>query len=287
MTTSRHLELVVRARSACLAFARRARRLGRGEGGIAAVEFALILPLMLALYFGCVVLAQGLEVGRKVQLLSRTLADITAQTMPQIGQSGPTLADSDLTNIFGASQSVLYPFTGATTMTISEIVFDNIGGTSGVCCEAKVVWSVATGSTGSSPQVRACGVLSQSSNGQNALNQMPAGLYPGKGSGLGGTSGSSTTDTYLIVADVTYQYNPSFSFQPNAWGHPGNGYMITQTTYMSPRNGSASPASSTTSPSYQLPAIQWAKGGAFTSPSPSYCTAEGAGSASGGGYNTP
>ena len=65
-----------------------AQRLRSRQSGVAAMEFALILTLMLTIYFGVVVLAQGLEVGRKVQLLSHTLADLTTQTLPENDTSG-------------------------------------------------------------------------------------------------------------------------------------------------------------------------------------------------------
>ena len=49
---------------------------------------------------------------------------------------------------------------------------------------------------------------------------------------------NNKTDYFVIVADVTYQYAPSFGFQAYQWGQPangGSGYTITQTTYMNSR----------------------------------------------------
>ncbi len=233
---------------AWLNLGRKARRLGRDTAGIAAVEFALILPMMLVLYFGCAVLAQGLEAGRKTQLLSRALADLTSQVTTGTYSDGncaanpnatpdpssvPCVTDSDLMGIFGASTAVLYPFKGATTMTISEVVFDNKLG-SNTCCEAKLVWSAASG-TGATP--RACQTFTSTGSGPNYI---PAGLYPAAIS----NNTSPGTDYYLIVADVTYAYTPSFGFVPFSWGQPangGNGYTITMTTYMTPRGSSTIP----------------------------------------------
>jgi Flp pilus assembly protein TadG len=225
------------------------RRLWRGEAGVAAVEFALILPMMLALYFGCVVLAQGLEVARKTQALSRTLADLTAQTLPAPGASIPILADADILNIFAASSAVLYPFAGATNMTISEIVFDNVSSGNSQCCVAKVLWSVGSGPN---PTLRQCPTLNQSANGVNGATAMPVGAYPPA------VASGNVTDTYLIVADVTYAYNPGFGVQINNW-NSGTSTVIAQTTYMSPRNGANA-------------AIQWTPGGAIPSSNYVVCT---------------
>ena len=46
---------------------------------IAAIEFALIVPLMLVLFFGTVEFSSGVAVDRKVTLMARTLSDLTSQ----------------------------------------------------------------------------------------------------------------------------------------------------------------------------------------------------------------
>lgn len=232
-----------------------ARRLRRGRSGIAAVEFALILPMMLTLYLGCVVLAQGLEASRKTQLLSRTLADLTSQTQPTGAQTSPTLADSDFVNFFSAWAAVLYPFVnaGSPNMTISQVVFDNLSSGSSQCCVAKVVWSVRSGPN---PVLRQCGTLQQSANGVNSPTTMPVGLYPPT------VATGNTTDSFIIIADVNYTYAPSFGFGMFAWNQTPNGgagYKISQTTYMAPRNGAASQ-------------IQWTPGGTISSANYVTCT---------------
>ena len=46
--------------------------------GVSAVEFALLLPLMLTLYLGGVELSQGISIDRKVTLTARTPDDLLA-----------------------------------------------------------------------------------------------------------------------------------------------------------------------------------------------------------------
>jgi len=51
--------------------------------GIAAIEFAMIVPLMLVLvlFFGTVEFSTGVAVDRKVTLMARTLSDLTSQNV--------------------------------------------------------------------------------------------------------------------------------------------------------------------------------------------------------------
>lgn len=54
-------------------------RFAKDEGGVSAVEFAMILPLMLTLYLGGVEVSQGVSIDRKVTLAARTVADLVSQ----------------------------------------------------------------------------------------------------------------------------------------------------------------------------------------------------------------
>lgn len=78
-----------------------ARRFARSEGGVAAVEFAIILPLMLTLYLGLVEMAQGFTVKRKVAILARTLADLSAQAT--------TISNTERDNILASAAQMLAP----------------------------------------------------------------------------------------------------------------------------------------------------------------------------------
>jgi len=59
-----------------------AKRLGRwldDRRGIAAVEFAIIVPLLLAMYFVTMEAGQGLETNKKLGRVSSTIADLVTQ----------------------------------------------------------------------------------------------------------------------------------------------------------------------------------------------------------------
>ena len=55
------------------------RHFGRNRRGASATEFALIAPLMLGLYIGCVEISEGVAADRKVTLTAGTLANHTSQ----------------------------------------------------------------------------------------------------------------------------------------------------------------------------------------------------------------
>ena len=55
--------------------------LSRDISGIAATEFAFIVPLMLVMFFGMVEFSNGVAIDRKVTLMARTLSDLTSQSI--------------------------------------------------------------------------------------------------------------------------------------------------------------------------------------------------------------
>jgi|SRR5665213_2754785 len=96
--------------------------------GVAAIEFAMVVPIMLVLFFGTIEFSTGVAMSRKVTLMTRTLSDLTSQSL--------TVADTDLTNFFTASNAIMtpYPYT-PTVSTVSELYVDP------VTLQARVEWS--------------------------------------------------------------------------------------------------------------------------------------------------
>jgi Flp pilus assembly protein TadG len=80
--------------------------------GLAAIEFAMIVPLMLVLFFGVVEFSSGVAVDRKVTLMSRTLSDLTSQNT--------SVSTTQLNNIFNASIGIMTPY--STTPVNARIV---------------------------------------------------------------------------------------------------------------------------------------------------------------------
>lgn len=102
------------------ALRRLARGLIRNRRGIAAVEFAFVLPIMLLIYFGVVELGQGVMIERKVTGLARTLGDLTSQTRSAL------VTNDEMNAIFDAADTVMMPFTSVKPgMVVSSIVIDD------------------------------------------------------------------------------------------------------------------------------------------------------------------
>lgn len=91
--------------------------------GVAAVEFALIFPLMISLYLGAVELGNGLLVNRKATNVASTAADLVAQV--------DIINNADMLDVFAASRAILAPFDASEiVITISSIVTELDGTTS-------------------------------------------------------------------------------------------------------------------------------------------------------------
>lgn len=108
-------------------FAYLADRLRRDERGLSAVEFALLLPLMLALYLGSIEISQGISADRKVTLTTRTVADLVSQVS--------SVNNSDMQNSLNAAATVMAPFsTTNLKVVVTSIKVDASG-------KATVDWS--------------------------------------------------------------------------------------------------------------------------------------------------
>lgn len=77
----------------------------RNATGVAAIEFSLIVPILLVLLIGCLELVNGIENWRKVVLVTRTAADLTSQ-----GDLQNPISDDTMANIYAATSAVLAPF---------------------------------------------------------------------------------------------------------------------------------------------------------------------------------
>jgi Flp pilus assembly protein TadG len=74
----------------------------RDRRGVSAVEFAMLLPLMITLYLGSVEISQGVGVDRKVTLTARTVGDLASQVS--------SINNADMTNLLNAATSVIAPY---------------------------------------------------------------------------------------------------------------------------------------------------------------------------------
>jgi Flp pilus assembly protein TadG len=99
----------------------------RNERGSAAVEFSVVVPIMLTLFFGVVEFSSAIAVDRKVTVVARTLSDLTSQSS--------CVVQADLDGYLITGKAVMAPYsTAPLTTTISQVfVDDNL--------DAKIKWS--------------------------------------------------------------------------------------------------------------------------------------------------
>lgn len=107
------------------------RNLARDCDGVSSVEFAFILPIMLALLIGGVEVGNALASNYKVSSAAYTVADLASQFV--------TIQSSDMTNILAASSVIIAPYSSSgLVVTVSEVTTSSAG-------QATVTWSASTG----------------------------------------------------------------------------------------------------------------------------------------------
>jgi len=78
-TTQTALDRVLNAKRPCTRLGRFAARFGANERGVAAIEFALIAPVLLFLYFGLCEISLLIEADRSVSQAASVIGDLAAQ----------------------------------------------------------------------------------------------------------------------------------------------------------------------------------------------------------------
>jgi Flp pilus assembly protein TadG len=155
------------------------------RSGIAATEFAVIVPIMLVMFFSTIVFSIGVAIDRKVTLMARAVADLTSQAA--------TVDDPKLAVYFGAAGKIMQPYVPPTYIapnsTISELYIDPVSGA------ARVQWSrtsngagIAAGRAISSTVAIPPSLIALDANGKIIPNQ------------------------YLIFGEVNLLYTPTLPF---------------------------------------------------------------------------
>jgi len=140
--------------------------------GVSAVEFGLLLPLMVTLYLGSVEISNGVGIDRKVTLVARTVADLASQAS--------SIAGTDMTNILDASASVMAPYDASPysvtnlKVTVSQVKID-------ANSTATIDWSCT----------------------RNGVKQTVATTLP---------PALKVANTWLIWSEVSYTYKPAIGY---------------------------------------------------------------------------
>jgi Flp pilus assembly protein TadG len=144
--------------------------------GMAATEFAVIVPVMLLMFFGTLEFSSGVAVDRKVTLVARTLTDLTSQSI--------SVSDTDLANFTTTGKAILTPYsTTPLNSTITELWIDP------ATSNARVQWSQPPGK-----------------HAQKDVIAIPSSLIAKD------STGKAIAGQYLILSEVNYLYVPTVGY---------------------------------------------------------------------------
>jgi Flp pilus assembly protein TadG len=159
-------------------------RLARDNRGNSAIEFAMIVPLMLVMFFGTIEFSSAVAVDRKISLVSQGLADLVSRYA--------NVNDTDITNFFIIGDAMLTPYsTTVLKTTITEIYIDPSTGV------ARAQWSKGDAARADSSTVPVPANLIA----RDASNKIIAGQY-------------------LILAETSYLYQPAVGYVMGIAGVP-------------------------------------------------------------------
>lgn len=143
----------------------------KDEQGIAAVEFALVVPLLIIIFFGSVELSNAVTVDRKVSQVALTMADLVAQSKDRV-------TPNEMNEYFNLSDTMVAPFSAADMeIVVSSITADENG-------DLEVDWSHAN------------------SNGTKwSKGAVPPVTIPPE---------VATPNSSVVVTEVKYEFKPLF-----------------------------------------------------------------------------
>lgn len=151
----------------------------RSERGIAALEFALMLPLLMTIFFGIVEFARFAIINQKLDKLVHSMADFTTQ--------GTTISTQELATFSNTATQIMSPFGFTGTIVFSSVVNDT---GSAAPCNGRNVPCVRW-------QAACLGTTASRMGASGSLPGNPA--FP-----LVGMSASQN----VIVAEIIYSFSP-------------------------------------------------------------------------------
>jgi Flp pilus assembly protein TadG len=158
------------------ALRRHSGRLASDQRGVSAIEFALLMPLMLTMYFGSIEVTDAVSADRQVTLVASTVADMASEYT--------SVADADIANIMQAACYVMAPFPiSNATVVLSSVTFTN-----GI---ATIAWSFQVSGNCTT-------VTTGHAIGTNVTTLIPTAL--------------NITGTSVLWGECTYNYKPMIGY---------------------------------------------------------------------------
>lgn len=179
------------------------RNFAQATQGIAAVEFALIVPIMSMLFIGAVEMSQAVTVNRRVTQVGSTTGDLVAR-------ADANISSTDIVDIMKVGGYLMSPFP-ANTLKVDISV---VSSTAASATDTKRKWVCSY--DGANPSTVSCTC-------PNTTYTIPAGLL-------------STSDS-IVIANVQYGYKPALFdvFMKSSYGGTGGVYTMIENVYLKPR----------------------------------------------------
>ena len=197
----------------------RLRKFPTAADGVAATEFAIVVPFMLALLVGGVELGDGMAINVKVSATAHSVADMVTQNT--------SLSTASMQNILTGATSIIAPYpvnNSQLTVTVSEVSSDANG-------NLTLRWSKSYNGSSFGAGRTSLGV-----NGLYSALTRPA--------SLNGTVGNANDvnnqndQVSFIVSEVSYAYKPNLGYTITGTVNLGDSY------WLFPRCSTDSPANS-------------------------------------------
>lgn len=155
------------------------------EDGVSAIEFALIAPVMVLLFFGCVELSLMMRADRRVTTTAASLGDLTARLN--------SVTNDDLRELFAAANLMMQPYdVNATRLRLTSIEDNGSGAT-------VVGWSEGAGMYAYSP---------------GTSLTVPSGIVPATGSVIMAEVEYDYTNTFGFMFDASSTFTDRFYLRP-------------------------------------------------------------------------
>jgi Flp pilus assembly protein TadG len=197
----------------------RARKFLAAADGVAATEFAIVVPFMLLLLVGGTELGNGMAINVKVSATAHSIADMVTQNT--------SLSTASMQNILTGASSIIAPYPvsgGQLSVTVSEVSSDASG-------NLTVQWSKSyNGST------FGAGRTSLGVNGSYGALSRPSSLNGTVGNA--NNANNQNDQVSFIVSEVSYAYTPNLGYTITGTVNLGDTY------WLFPRCSTDSPANS-------------------------------------------
>ncbi|WP_367186954.1 TadE/TadG family type IV pilus assembly protein [Roseibium sp.] len=173
----------------------RVRQFRSDHDGVAATEFAMILPFMLVLFIGAVETTGLLNQDRKLSRIANSVTDLVAQAQ--------SVSSAEVSSMFDIGDQILAPYTTTTlNIIVASVSFDEDG-------DASIDWSEC----------------------KLTCDEWVAGAEPP----ITLPDTVASPETSIVVGEASMTYTPEFSGIFTEYFQRATAYNLSDTFYLQPR----------------------------------------------------